>query len=132
LTVYVVDAVRLEVAPVAVIDLDPPVVSATVVAVGEAVHVPALVPETNLLAPQLEDVDPPVRVEPVVQVKEVVVNADVATVTDSPAPNPVTEIVPETASSGKPKLLPVNAIETFGVMVNELLAVFVPSDTTMV
>jgi hypothetical protein len=130
--VYVVDAVRLEVAPVAVIDLDPPVVSATVVAVGEAVHVPALVPETNLLAPQLEDVDPPVRVEPVVQVKEVVVNADVATVTDSPAPNPVTEIVPETASSGKPKLLPVNAIETFGVMVNELLAEFVPSDTTMV
>ena len=129
---YVVDAVRLEVAPVAVIDLDPPVVSATVVAVGEAVHVPALVPETNLLAPQLAEVDPPVRVEPVVQVKEVVVNADVATVTDSAAPNPVTEIVPETASVGKPKLLPVNTIETFGVMVNELLAVFVPSDTTMV
>jgi len=130
--VYVVDAVRLEVAPVAVIDLDPPVVSATVVAVGEAVHVPALVPETNLLAPQLAEVDPPVRVEPVVQVKEVVVNADVATVTDSPEPNPVTEIVPETASNGKPKLLPVNTIETFGVMVNELLAVLVPSDTTMV
>lgn len=128
---YVVDAVRAEV-PVAVTVFAPLVVSATMLAVGEHVAVPALVPETSLLAPHEMAVDPPVRVEPVVHVKLVVVKAAVVTVTVSAEPNPVTAIVPETVSSGKPKLLPGNVIETLGVTVNAVLTVFVPSDTTMV
>jgi len=42
-----VDAVNAEVAPVAVIVLDPPVVSATMKVPEKRVQVPALVPETT-------------------------------------------------------------------------------------
>jgi len=132
LIVYVVDAVRAEVPPVAVTVFAPLVVSATAATPGVQVAVPALVPETSLLAPHEIAEDPPVRVEPVVHVKLVVVKAVLVTVTVSAEPNPVTAIVPETASSGKPKLLPANVIETLGVTVNAVLTVFVPSDTTIV
>lgn len=133
LTVYVVDAVRAEVPPVAVTVFAPPVVSATAATPGVHVAVPALVPRTSLLAPHEVAEDPPVRVEPVVHVKVVVVKAVLVTVTVSAEPNPVTEmVVPASDSSGKPKLLPAKLIETFGVMVNAVFTEFVPSDTTIV
>jgi hypothetical protein len=101
LTVYVVDAVRAEVPPVAVTVFAPLVVSATEVTPGVQVAVPALVPKTSLLAPHETAEDPPVRVEPVVHVKVVVVKAVVVTVTVSAEPNPVTEmVVPASDSSG--------------------------------
>jgi len=133
LIVYVVDAVKAEVPPVAVTVFAPPVVSATAVMPGAQVAVPALVPETSLLAPHEAAEDPPVRVEPVVHVKLVGLKAVVVTVTVSAEPNPVTEMVlPASDSSGKPKLLPAVLIEMLGVMVKAVLTEFVPSDTTMV
>jgi len=110
--VYVVDAVRPEVAPVAVTVFAPPVWSATTVA-APAVHVPYPVP----------------RLFPVVHEKEAVVNMGVDAVTDSPEPKPVTVIDGVTDSSGKPKLAAANVIETFDVTVNAAVPVFVPSDT---
>jgi len=68
LIVYVVEAVKAEVPPVAVTVFAPLVVSATEVTPGAQVAVPALVPETSLFTPHEAAEDPPVRVEPVVQV----------------------------------------------------------------
>lgn len=82
---YVAVAVRPEVAPVAVIVLAPPVVSATEVA-DPAVHEPNAV---------------------VVHEVEVETHMDVVTVTDSVLPNPLSAIDGVIACSGKPKLLPV-------------------------
>ena len=111
---YVVVATRPEVDPVAVIVFAPPVVSATISVPGP------------------KSVQDPVV--PVVQVNDVVVNAVVVPVTVSALPNPVTESVEDTPSSGKPKLLVlvVTLNETFGVMVNGVVTLFVPSLTTMV
>jgi hypothetical protein len=123
--VYVVDAVRPEVPPVAVMVFAPPVVSAT----------------TNAAAPVWQDPAPvtaePPGVLPAVQVvlaaKDAVVKAVVAKVIASAEPKPVAEICSVTVDSGKPKLLPaVVLIETFELMVNGALTEFVPSLTTMV
>lgn len=93
--VYVVDWVSPEVAPVAVIDFAPPVVSAT----------------TNVALAVTQDpapvvLDPP-GVVPVVQVllpvNEADVNAVVAKVSDSPEPKPDAVMVdPVSDSVGKP------------------------------
>jgi hypothetical protein len=95
LIVTEVVAVRLEVAPVAVTDLEPPMVSAYATAVGAQFAVPALVP---MMSP--DAAVPPVMVEPVVHAKEVVVKAVVATLTDSAEPNPVTEMTADIVCSG--------------------------------
>jgi hypothetical protein len=126
LTVYVVDAVRAEVPPVAVIVLDPPVVSETTSPPEARVHVPALVPEVTVA----------VIVDPVVQTKvpnEPAVNAVVDPVTDSAEPKPVTVIVDAIDCSGNPKLLtPVVALNvTLGVIDNAVVTGVVPSVTTM-
>jgi len=87
-------------------------------------------------APAVAEVLP--TVVPVVHVaaapvKVPAVKAVVEKVTASPAAKPVAEICSVTVSSGKPKLFPVVVlIEIFGVMVNGVLTVFVPSDATMV
>lgn len=111
----VVDAVRLDVAPVAVIVFEPPVVSATVIAV-------VIVQDPRLVV--------------LVQVKGDAVNAVVATETDSLAPNPdrVNVFDPDSTCCGKPKLFePVATVKLiFGVTVNAVLTEFVPSVTTMV
>jgi len=122
LTVYVVVAVKPEVAPVAVIVFDPPVVSATLVPPEKSTHEPYPSPIVAL------------TLLPVVHAYalEAAVNAVVDPVTDSPEPKPVTVIAGETASPGKPKLLPVNVIATLAVTVYEAVAVVVPSDTEMV
>jgi len=115
LTVNVVVAVKAEVPPVAVIDLDPPVWSATTS--GESANE-----------------QPPVALVRQVDVEKLaVVKAVVDTVTVSAAPKPLTVNVPVLRlCSGNPKLLPVALNETFGVMLNTELTVLVPSDTTMV
>jgi len=82
-------ATRPDVPPVAVIVFDPPVVSATAVAALSAQE------------PKVPTVDP------VTQLKDVVVHIVVATVTDSAEPKPVIAIDGVIDSSGKPKLLPV-------------------------
>jgi hypothetical protein len=125
LTVYVVDALRAEVAPVAVMVFDPALVSAMVTDPPAKMHDPAPVV-----------VDPP-RVAPVVHGdgREAVVNAVEVRVTDSAEPKPVAAIVtPETTCCGKPKLLlPVATLNvTAGFMVNGVLTELVPSVTTMV
>jgi hypothetical protein len=108
--VYVVVADRPDVAPVAVIVLAPPVVSATVVA-DPVVHEPNAV---------------------VVHADEAEVHIVVVTDTDSAAPKPESAIDGVIDCSGKPKLLPVKVTETFGVMVYDVLTLVVPSLTTMV
>jgi hypothetical protein len=126
LIVYVVDALSAEVAPVAVIVLDPALVSATVID-------PAL---RKTHDPEPVMVVPP-RVAPVVHAagREAVVNAVEVKVTDSAEPKPVAAIVtPVIVCCGKPKLLlPVATLNvTAGFMVNGALTELVPSVTTMV
>jgi len=87
--VKVVDAVSAEVPPVAVTAFEPPVVSA-IEDDTEAWHDPAPV------------IAVPPSVLPVVHVKEVTNHIGVEIVTVSPAPKPVTLIVPAIACSGKP------------------------------
>jgi hypothetical protein len=119
-----VEAVNKEVAPVAVIDFAPLVVSATTSVAGpKRVHVPALVDVTVLES-----------VVPVVQENDVVVKAVVAPVTDSPEPKPVMVMVePVSDVSGNPKLLGLVVENVIvGVMVKAVLTVFTPSVTTMV
>ncbi len=123
---YVVDALRAEVAPVAVIVFDPALVSATVIdPAPRKTHDPAPV------------VVVPPRVAPVVHApgREAVVNAVEVKVTDSAEPKPVAAIVtPESVSCGKPKLTLGAATlnVTAGFMVNGALTELVPSVTTMV
>lgn len=115
---YVVDAVRPEVPPVAVIDFAPPVWSATTRLASVKVH------------------EPTVLVVHVVVAKEASVKAVVATVTSSEAPKPVmvNVLVPKSVCSGNPKLSDPEATanETLDVMVYDVLTEFVPSVTTMV
>jgi hypothetical protein len=124
LIVYVVVAVRPEVAPVAVIDFAPAVES-------EAINEPIVI--THDPAPVV--LVPP-GVVPVVHVgvpKDAAVNALVATETLSPEPKPVIVKVPvPTFCSGNPKAEPLALNEIFCVIVNGVLTVFVPSLTTMV
>ena len=80
---YVVDAERPEVPPVAVMVLVPPFVSATVTPAGLVVPEPVVVVVMDIVVP------------PVFQ-------AGAETVTDSLAPKPATVMVGEIASSGKP------------------------------
>jgi len=124
--VYVVDADRLDVAPVAVIVFAPPVVSATTKVAEVVWHDPAPV-----------IADPP-GVVPVVQLvapaKEPVVKAVVEKVIDSQEPKPVALMTePARDCSGKPQFcVLVVAYEILGVIVYGTLTVVVPSLTTMV
>jgi len=119
-----VEAVNVEVAPVAVMVFAPPVASATTSEPEKRVHVPALVPDVTVL----------LSVVPVVHANDVVLKAVVAPVTDSPEPKPVMVMVePASVVSGNPKLFGLvveNVID--GVMVKGVLTEFTPSVTTMV
>lgn len=124
----VVVAVRPEVPPVAVIVFAPPVLSAMSNEVALVWQDPA-----PAVAEVLPTVVPVVAHDAAVPVNVPAVKAVVEKVTASPAAKPVAEICSVTDSPGKPKLLPVVVlIEILGVMVNGVLTVFVPSDTTMV
>jgi len=115
--VYEVDAVSEEVAPVAVIAFDPPVVSAT----------------TRLPATYGDGHEPNAFVVHCAVPRLVEVNAVVANPTVSLAPNPVAVKVPlPMLCSGKPKLVPPAVKVVFGVIVNTWLTEFVPSVMTIV